>query len=127
MGGGKCNGTKSRNLGSHKNVGVLRLRRSFTSWSSGCAQDDNIIIFVSGLPRSLLLSNQSPPARPSYKDGIVPTPAPAPCLRSGGDGVSTPPEWFVSRRLARGRLAGRCQMRRTPARSQKRAVPAPRS
>src|SRR6266446_258389 len=57
------------------------------------AQDDNIISGISGHSRSAWLSNQFLPAPPSYKDAIAPVPGPAPCSRSGGDCVSTRPEW----------------------------------
>src|ERR1700677_795813 len=80
---------------------------------------------VNGRFHFLLPSNQSPPARPSCKDGIAPVRAPAPCLRFDGDCVSTPPGWFVSRRCARGRRAARCQGRKNRARQWKSAVPAP--
>src|SRR2546430_5195928 len=72
------------------------------------AQDDNIISGISGRSRSAWLSDQFPPAPPSYRDANAPGRALAPCSRFGGDCVSTRPEWFVSRRRGRGRLAGRC-------------------
>src|ERR1700675_276159 len=85
-----------------------------------------VIWGVSGRPRSSLLSNRSPPVRLSYKDANAPSPAPAQCLRSDGDFVSTPPEWFVSRRCGRGRLAGRCRLKGNRTRPRKRAAPAQR-
>src|SRR6202521_4614819 len=85
-----------------------------------------VIWGVSGRPRSSLLSNRSPPVRLSYKDANAPSPAPAQCLRSDGDFVSTPPEWFVSRRRARGRPAGQCPTSQNRVGQLKRGARAPR-
>ena len=54
---------------------------------------------------------------------IAPIPVPARCLRCGGDCVSTPPGWFVSRRRARDRLTGRYRPIQNRARPRKRAAP----